>query len=87
MGEQFFIFTELAAWLMRKAQWKDVNVPSSNDDPNLVVNTIQEALRVKGIEGNYATQKLKSGSGKQCLEILTALADAAIEVNTVTFQR
>ncbi|CAD5208097.1 unnamed protein product [Bursaphelenchus xylophilus] len=87
VGEQFFLFAELVAWLMRKAQWKDVNIPSSNDDPNTVANLIQEALKVKGIEGNYATQKLKSGSGRQCVEILLALAEAALAANSFQFER
>ncbi|CAD5205641.1 unnamed protein product [Bursaphelenchus okinawaensis] len=86
-GEQFFMFTELIAWLMRKAQWKDVNIPSFNDDPNMIVNMVLEALRAKGIEGNYATQKLKNGSGRQCVEVLLAVTEAALIANSFQFER
>ncbi|KAI6234505.1 Intraflagellar transport protein che-13 [Aphelenchoides fujianensis] len=86
-GEQFFVFTTLCTWLMRKAQWKDVNLPSEMDDPNTTVGLILEAMRAKELDANYATQKLKSGAGKPCISLLLALVKEAIKANKFEFQR
>lgn len=87
MGEQFFMFTTLCTWLMRKAQWKDVNLPSELDDPNTVIAMILDAMKSKDLDANYANQKLKSGAGKPCLQLMLSLANAALQINKFEFQR
>lgn len=72
---------------MRKAQWKDVSLPTELDDPNTIVALILDAMKSKDLDTNYATQKLKSGAGKQCMSVLLALTDAALAVNKFEFQR
>ncbi|KAI6182035.1 Intraflagellar transport protein che-13 [Aphelenchoides bicaudatus] len=86
-GEQFFMFTTLCTWLMRKAQWKDVNLPSELDDPNTVIAMILDAMKSKDLDANYANQKLKSGAGKPCLMLMLSLANAALQANKFEFQR
>lgn len=63
------MFTTICTWLMRKAQWKDVNLPSELDDPNTIIALILDAMKSKDLDANYANQKLKSGAGKPCLQV------------------
>ncbi|KAI6179577.1 Intraflagellar transport protein che-13 [Aphelenchoides besseyi] len=100
-GERFFVFTTLCmneknrfeqisvigTWLMRKAQWKDVNLPTEMDDPNTTIGLILDALRSKDLDANYATQKLKSGDAKSCINLLSVLVEEVFKVNKFEFQR
>lgn len=43
-GEQFYLFTSLAAWLIRKAG-RQMEPPQEYDDPNSTVSSILDHLR------------------------------------------
>ncbi|CAD6189802.1 unnamed protein product [Caenorhabditis auriculariae] len=47
VGEQFFLFTSLAAWLIRKAGKEDFPMPQEFDDPNSTIASIIAELRNK----------------------------------------
>lgn len=72
---------------MRKAQWKDVALPGELDDPNTIIATILDAMKSKDLDVNYPNQKLKSGAGKPCLQLMLSLANVALNINKFEFQR
>uniref|UniRef100_A0A0R3RN21 Intraflagellar transport protein 57 homolog n=1 Tax=Elaeophora elaphi TaxID=1147741 RepID=A0A0R3RN21_9BILA len=78
IGEQFFIFTTLAAWLIQKAIDSTFPFPQEFDEPNGTVANILDALRSKNIPITFAPNKLKMGAGEQCLYVLDKLADLAL---------
>ncbi|KAL3997894.1 Intra-flagellar transport protein 57 family protein [Acanthocheilonema viteae] len=78
IGEQFFIFTTLAAWLIQKAIDSTFSFPHESDDPNGTISNILNALQSKNIPITFAPNKLKTGAGEQCLYILDKLADLAL---------
>ena len=43
-GEQFYLFTSLAAWLIRKTG-KPFEQPQEYDDPNSTISSILDCLR------------------------------------------
>lgn len=52
-GEQFYLFTSLAAWLIRKTG-RNFEPPQEFDDPNTVITNILENVRQMGVSiGNY----------------------------------
>jgi hypothetical protein len=67
--------------------WKDVNLPSELDDPNTIIALILDAMKTKDLDTNYANQKLKSGAGKSCLQLMLSLANSALQANKFEFQR
>lgn len=44
-GEQFYLFTSLAGWLIRKSG-KPFEQPQEYDDPNSIISSILDVLRV-----------------------------------------
>ncbi|XP_039285721.1 intraflagellar transport protein 57 homolog isoform X1 [Nilaparvata lugens] len=76
-GEQFFLFTVLSAWLLRKLGLK-FEQPQEYDDPNSTIASILDATRELGIVVDFPPNKLKQGSGKYAIYILNALADKAL---------
>ncbi|OZC12828.1 hypothetical protein X798_00462 [Onchocerca flexuosa] len=78
IGEQFFIFTTLSAWLIQKAINPSFAFPEEFDDPNATISSILEALRSKNVSITFAPNKLKTGAGEQCLYVLDKLADLAL---------
>ncbi|CAJ0963317.1 unnamed protein product, partial [Mesorhabditis belari] len=81
VGEQFFLFTSLAAWLIRKCGNEQFELPQEFDDPNTTITNIVTEVRAKGIAADFSSSKLKSGSGEQVLFVLDKLCDTAL-VNT-----
>ncbi|XP_075225298.1 intraflagellar transport 57 [Lycorma delicatula] len=77
-GEQFFMFTSLSAWLIRKAGCK-FEQPQEYDDPNSTIASILDATREFGILVDFPPNKLKQGCGKHAVYILNSLADKALE--------
>uniref|UniRef100_A0A1B6CE44 Intraflagellar transport protein 57 homolog n=1 Tax=Clastoptera arizonana TaxID=38151 RepID=A0A1B6CE44_9HEMI len=77
-GEQFFMFTSLAAWLVRKIGLK-FEQPQEYDDPNSTIASILDATRDLGIVVDFPPNKLKQGSGKFAVYILNCLADKAMD--------
>lgn len=78
VGEQFFMFTSLAAWLIRKGGNESYEMPQEFDDPNATIAGILGHLRSKDISVDFPANKLKSGAGETALYVLDVLADAAL---------
>ena len=76
-GEQFFMFTSLAAWLIRKTG-KDFVQPQEFDDPNTSISNILEQIRRMGAVIDFAPSKLKQGFGEHAIFVLDRLADEAL---------
>ena len=76
-GEQFFMFTSLAAWLIRKTG-KDFVQPQEFDDPNTSISNILEQVRIMGAVIDFAPSKLKQGFGEHAIFVMDRLADEAL---------
>jgi estrogen-related receptor beta like 1 len=57
-GEQFYLFTSLSAWLIRKGGIK-FDQPQEFDDPNSTISNILENVRRIGVAIDFAPSKLK----------------------------
>jgi len=57
-GEQFYLFTSLCAWLVRKAGGS-FDQPQEFDDPNSTVGEILERVRKIGQKIDFPPSKLK----------------------------
>ncbi|XP_026681929.1 intraflagellar transport protein 57 homolog [Diaphorina citri] len=77
-GEQFFMFTSLAAWLFSKAGLS-MEAPQESDDPNSLIATILDLTRQLNIPVDFPPNKLKQGYGPHVIYILDAVADKAID--------
>ena len=77
-GEQFFMFTSLAAWLIRKAGTR-FDPPQETDDPNTTISNILEQLRKVGATIDFAPSKLKQGFGEHAIFVLDRLSDEALK--------
>ena len=82
-GEQFFVFSSLAAWLIRKSG-KNFESPQEFDDPNSTIANILDHVRRRGVTIDFAPSKLKQGYGDQALFVLDTLSDEALRA--VNFQ-
>ena len=63
-GEQFFMFTSLSSWLIRKAGVQ-MEQPQEFDDPYTTISNILDRLRKFGVTIDFAPSKLKQGFGEQ----------------------
>ncbi|XP_011872276.1 PREDICTED: intraflagellar transport protein 57 homolog [Vollenhovia emeryi] len=80
--EQFYTFTCLAVWLIRKAG-RSFEMPQESDDPNSTIALILNYLREIEIPVEFppqATNELKEGYGETAVYILDKLADNALKV-------
>ncbi|XP_017771534.1 PREDICTED: intraflagellar transport protein 57 homolog isoform X2 [Nicrophorus vespilloides] len=77
-GEQFYLFSSLAAWLIRKSG-KSFEQPQEFDDPNTTIANILDVVRNDGLVLEFAPNKLKQGYGDHVVFILDHLADVALE--------
>ncbi|GJQ77552.1 hypothetical protein Trydic_g20941 [Trypoxylus dichotomus] len=77
-GEQFYLFTCLAAWLIRKCGM-NFETPQESDDPNMSVSNILDAVRENGIAVDFPPNKLKQGVGEHVTYVLNSLADKALD--------
>ncbi|XP_066154425.1 intraflagellar transport protein 57 homolog [Euwallacea fornicatus] len=84
-GEQFYLFTILAAWLIRKAG-KQFSTPQEFDDPNTTIDTILSTVKEMGMQVGFSANKLKQGLGEQVIEVLDFLANVAITKQNLKFQ-
>ncbi|VDK44918.1 unnamed protein product [Anisakis simplex] len=87
VGEQFYLFTTLCGWLMQKAINPNFTMPQEFDDPNATISNILCELRNKQVPVDFPPNKLKSGSGEQCLYVLDQLSDLALVSKTFTWCR
>lgn len=59
-GEQFHVFTSMAAWLLRKVG-QQVEQPQEDDDPNFTISNILDNMRTLDIPVDFSPNKLKQG--------------------------
>ncbi|KAE9551300.1 hypothetical protein FO519_005480 [Halicephalobus sp. NKZ332] len=86
-GEQFFLFTNLAVWLMKKCGEQGLEYPQEFDDPNSTISKILAVLKAEDIPVDYSISAIKKGSGAGCLHILNELSSLAVRKNNLGFSR
>uniref|UniRef100_A0A9J2PB62 Intraflagellar transport protein 57 homolog n=1 Tax=Ascaris lumbricoides TaxID=6252 RepID=A0A9J2PB62_ASCLU len=87
IGEQFFLFTTLCGWLIQKAINPNFPMPQEFDDPNATISNVLSELRNHQVPVDFPPNKLKSGSGEQCLYVLDQLCDLALIAETFAWNR
>nr|XP_022903462.1 intraflagellar transport protein 57 homolog isoform X1 [Onthophagus taurus] len=85
-GEQFYMFSALTAWLIRKCG-KKFDQPQEYDDPNTTIANILDAVREENISVDFPPNKLKQGVGEYVTYILNNLADKALNYTNFTFDK
>ncbi|XP_072298000.1 intraflagellar transport protein 57 homolog isoform X2 [Eucyclogobius newberryi] len=85
-GEQFFMFSVLAAWLLNAAG-RSFTEPQEFDEPNATVSNILAELRSFGVKVDFPPSKLKSGSGEYVCYVLDRLAEQALKRRGFSFKR
>uniref|UniRef100_A0A3P9AAA4 Intraflagellar transport protein 57 homolog n=1 Tax=Esox lucius TaxID=8010 RepID=A0A3P9AAA4_ESOLU len=85
-GEQFFMFTIIASWLINKAG-RPFEQPQEYDDPNATVANILSHLRAFGGLVDFPPSKLKAGSGEHVCYVLDRLAEEALKKTGFTWRR
>ena len=76
-GEQFFVFTSLCAWLIRRSGHQ-FDQPQEHDDPNTIISNILQHVRQLGVVIDFAPSKLKQGYGEHAIFVLDRLTDEAL---------
>lgn len=85
-GEQFFMFTSICAWLVRKLG-KDFDQPQEYDDPTVVIGNIIKCLDDMDIPSDFPPNKLIQGAGPICLFVLDCLASQVLKVSKLTLHK
>ncbi|XP_076250955.1 intraflagellar transport protein 57 homolog [Rhynchophorus ferrugineus] len=85
-GEQFYLFTLLAAWLIRKCG-KTFDPPQEDDDPNATIEKIINEVKTAGLQSDFSISKLKQGVGENVVNILFFLANAAINKQHILIEK
>ncbi|XP_055691542.1 intraflagellar transport protein 57 homolog isoform X2 [Lutzomyia longipalpis] len=85
-GEQFFMFTSICAWLMRKLGHQ-FEQPQEFDDPSATIARIIKILQEMDIPTDFPSNKLIQGAGPICVFILDSLATQALKVAKVHLKR
>ncbi|KAL7387048.1 hypothetical protein ABVT39_017519 [Epinephelus coioides] len=85
-GEQFYMFTIIAAWLINEAG-RPFTEPQEYDEPNATVSNILAELRAFGVKVDFPPSKLKSGSGEYVCFVLDRLAEEALRRRGFSFKR
>ncbi|XP_034247885.1 intraflagellar transport protein 57 homolog [Thrips palmi] len=85
-GEQFFMFTSLAAWLIRKAGGK-FEQPQEFDDPNAAIASILDFVRKIGMTVDFPPNRLKPGCGQHVVMVLDKLADEALKASNFKWRK
>lgn len=85
-GEQFFMFTSLAAWLIRKTGGK-FEQPQEFDDPNAAIASILDFVRKIGMTVDFPPNRLKPGCGQHVVMVLDKLADEALRATNFKWQK
>ncbi|XP_071348127.1 intraflagellar transport protein 57 homolog [Trachinotus anak] len=85
-GEQFYMFTIIAAWLINMAG-RPFTEPQEYDEPNATVSNILAELRAFGVKVDFPPSKLKSGSGEYVCLVLDRLAEEALRRRGFSFRR
>ncbi|KAJ8316077.1 hypothetical protein KUTeg_006091 [Tegillarca granosa] len=77
-GEQFYMFSSLAAWLLRLAG-RNFEQPQEYDDPNATVSSILDEVKKFGHSIDFPPSRLKQGCGEHCIYVLDRLSDEALK--------
>ncbi|XP_050535827.1 intraflagellar transport protein 57 homolog isoform X3 [Daktulosphaira vitifoliae] len=85
-GEQFFMFTSLAVWLLNKLG-SDLKQPHEFDDPNITINNILEHCSNLDLFTDIPINQLKQGFGKHIITVLNGLAELVIRKNKFIFNK
>ncbi|XP_035525993.1 intraflagellar transport protein 57 homolog [Morone saxatilis] len=85
-GEQFYMFTIIAAWLINAAG-RPFTEPQEYDEPNATVSNVLAELRAFGVKVDFPPSKLKSGSGEHVCFVLDRLAEEALKRRGFSFRR
>ncbi|KAM9320611.1 intraflagellar transport protein 57 homolog [Gastrophryne carolinensis] len=85
-GEQFYMFSLLAAWLINKTG-RHFEQPQEYDDPNATISRILSELRSFGGTANFPPSKLKAGYGEQVCYVLDFLAEEVLKHMGFTWKR
>ena len=85
-GEQFYTFTSLAAWLIRKTGRKFEH-PQESDDPNSTIALMLDHLRDLNVPVEFPPNKLKQGSGEHAIYVLDNLADEALKTQKFQWKK
>ncbi|KAL1505259.1 hypothetical protein ABEB36_004861 [Hypothenemus hampei] len=85
-GEQFYLFSVLAAWLIKKIG-KHFETPQEYDDPNSTIEKIIKEAKELGMQVDFSSNKLKQGVGDQVVNILDYLANVAIQKQQVVLEK
>lgn len=85
-GEQFFMFTSLAAWLIRKTGGK-FEQPQEFDDPNAAIASILDFVRKIGMTVDFPPNRLKPGCGQHVVMVLDKLADEALKASNFKWRK
>ncbi|XP_035915319.1 intraflagellar transport protein 57 homolog [Anopheles stephensi] len=85
-GEQFFMFTSICAWLIRKIG-KTFDQPQEFDDPNIVISRIIKVLQEMDVPTDFQTNRLIQGAGPICVYIMDCLATQALKLTKFQMKR
>uniref|UniRef100_UPI003AAC899A intraflagellar transport protein 57 homolog n=1 Tax=Centroberyx gerrardi TaxID=166262 RepID=UPI003AAC899A len=85
-GEQFYMFTIIASWLINAAG-RPFTQPQEYDEPNATVSNILAELRAFGVKVDFPPSKLKSGSGEHVCFVLDRLSEEALKKRGFSFRR
>lgn len=85
-GEQFFLFTVIASWLINAAG-RPFPAPQEDDEPYATVSNILAELRAFGVKVDFPPTKLKAGCGGHVCFVLDRLAELALEKRGFTFRQ
>lgn len=85
-GDQFYMFTSLAAWLIRKTG-KNFAPPQESDDPNSTISEILDYLKEIEVPVEFSPNKLKQGVGEHAVYVLDKLADYALKVSKFKWKK
>ncbi|XP_034950679.1 intraflagellar transport protein 57 homolog [Chelonus insularis] len=85
-GEQFYLFSSMAAWLIRKAG-KTFDPPQESDDPNVTISLIIDRLKEFGVPVEFSPNKLKQGAGERAVFVLDNLADQALKASKFKWKK
>lgn len=85
-GEQFYLFTAIASWLINLAG-RPFAAPREDDEPSATVASILAELRAFGVKVDFPPTKLKAGCGEQVCLVLDRLAELALRARGFTFKR
>ncbi|XP_056148969.1 intraflagellar transport protein 57 homolog [Lampris incognitus] len=85
-GEQFYMFTIIASWLINAAGRPFVQ-PQEYDEPFATISNILTELRAFGVRVDFPPSKLKAGSGEHVCFVLDRLAEEALKKKGFSFHR